>query len=170
MLEIDVLFGADIFHVRLMLILQMGSPYFWDNPHEFFPEIFLEQKECGGIEGWAGFDSSRSPVALYPNEVYHHKLNVLIKPHPAQIHFSYMQVCCYFQLSDFAFLPFGGGPKKCVGDQFALMESTMALAVLFQKFDVELKGSPESVELVTGATIHTKNGLWCKLKKRSKGN
>lgn len=70
-------------------------------------------------------------------------------------------------ISDFAFLPFGGGPRKCVGDQFALMESTIALAMLLQKFDVELRGSPESVELVTGATIHTKTGLWCKLKKRS---
>lgn len=69
-------------------------------------------------------------------------------------------------ISDFAFLPFGGGPRKCVGDQFALMESTIALAMMLQKFDIELKGSPDSVELVTGATIHTKNGLWCKLRKR----
>lgn len=70
-------------------------------------------------------------------------------------------------VSDFAFLPFGGGPRRCVGDQFALMESTIALALLLRKFDVRLKGSPESVELVTGATIHTKNGLFCKLKNRS---
>lgn len=54
-----------------------------------------------------------------------------------------------------------------MGDQFALMESTVALAMLLQKFDVELKGSADSVELVTGATIHTKNGLWCKLRKRN---
>lgn len=70
-------------------------------------------------------------------------------------------------IADFAFLPFGGGPRKCVGDQFALMESTVALAMLLQKFDVKLRGSPEAVELVTGATIHTKTGLWCHLKKRS---
>lgn len=57
-----------------------------------------------------------------------------------------------------------------MGDQFALMESTIALAMLLQKFDVELKGGPESVELVTGATIHTKNGLWCKLRRRSQVN
>ncbi|XP_039020619.1 cytochrome P450 97B2, chloroplastic-like [Hibiscus syriacus] len=131
--------GTDIF---ISVYNLHRSPYFWDKPHEFVPERFLEQKESGGIEGWAGFDPSRSPGALYPNEI----------------------------ISDFAFLPFGGGPRKCVGDQFALMESTVALAVLLQKFDVELKGSPESVELVTGATMHTKNGLWCKLKKRSNGN
>jgi cytochrome P450 len=70
-------------------------------------------------------------------------------------------------MADFAFLPFGGGPRKCVGDQFALMESTVALAMVLQKFNVELRGSPDDVELVTGATIHTKSGLWCKLSRRS---
>ena len=69
-------------------------------------------------------------------------------------------------MADFAFLPFGGGPRKCVGDQFALMESTVGLAMLLQKFDLELRGGPDEVELVTGATIHTKNGLWCKLSRR----
>lgn len=127
--------GTDIF---VSVYNLHRSPYFWDNPHDFEPERFLVQRKSEGIKGWAGFDPSRSPGALYPNEV----------------------------LSDFAFLPFGGGARKCVGDQFALMESTVALAMLLQKFDVELKGSPESVELVTGATIHTKNGLWCKLRKR----
>ncbi|WJX12896.1 hypothetical protein P8452_03348 [Trifolium repens] len=30
-------------------------------------------------------------------------------------------------ISDFAFLSFGGGPRKCVGDQFALREPTVIL-------------------------------------------
>ncbi|CAN1337312.1 Cytochrome P450 97B2, chloroplastic, partial [Linum perenne] len=115
------------------------SPHFWDRPNDFEPERFLVAKKDKSIEGWAGFDPARSPGALYPNEV----------------------------VSDFALLPFGGGPRKCVGDQFALMESTVGLAMLLQKFNVELRGPPESVELVTGATLHTKNGMWCKLRKRS---
>ncbi|XP_031254096.1 cytochrome P450 97B2, chloroplastic [Pistacia vera] len=128
--------GTDIF---ISVYNLHRSPHFWDRPHEFEPERFLEQRKSIDIEGWNGFDPSRSPGALYPNEV----------------------------VSDFAFLGFGGGPRKCVGDQFAVMESTVGLVMLLQKFDVELKGPPESVELVTGATIHTKNGLWCKLTKRS---
>lgn len=45
------------------------SPYFWDNPNDFEPERFLQQKKSERIEGWAGFDPYRSPGALYPNEV-----------------------------------------------------------------------------------------------------
>ncbi|KAK3152251.1 hypothetical protein QOZ80_2BG0156410 [Eleusine coracana subsp. coracana] len=115
------------------------SPYFWDRPNEFEPERFSVPKKDEDVEGWAGFDPGRSPGAMYPNEI----------------------------IADFAFLPFGGGPRKCVGDQFALLESTVALALMLQKFDVELRGSPDEVEMVTGATIHTKNGLWCRLRRRT---
>lgn len=45
------------------------SPYFWDRPNDFEPERFLVQSKNEEIEGWAGFDPSRSPGALYPNEV-----------------------------------------------------------------------------------------------------
>ncbi|XP_020554993.1 cytochrome P450 97B2, chloroplastic isoform X2 [Sesamum indicum] len=44
------------------------SPHFWDNPNDFEPERFLMQK-LSQLEGWAGFDPSRSPGALYPNEI-----------------------------------------------------------------------------------------------------
>jgi len=45
------------------------SPYFWDRPDDFEPERFLVENKNEEIEGWAGFDPSRSPGALYPNEV-----------------------------------------------------------------------------------------------------
>lgn len=38
--------------------------------------------------------------------------------------------------ADFAFIPFGGGARKCVGDQFALMEATVALAMLLRSGSV----------------------------------
>lgn len=34
--------------------------------------------------------------------------------------------------ADFAFIPFGGGARKCVGDQFALLEATVAIAMLLR--------------------------------------
>lgn len=36
------------------------------------------------------------------------------------------------------YIPFSGGPRKCVGDQFALMEAVVALAVILRGFDFEM--------------------------------
>src|SRR5271166_25139 len=38
----------------------------------------------------------------------------------------------------FAYLPFGAGPRVCVGAQFALAEATLVLAMLIRDFDVAL--------------------------------
>jgi len=44
----------------------------------------------------------------------------------------------------FAYMPFGAGPRVCVGAQFALAEATIVLATLIQAFEVEL-GDPTPV-------------------------
>jgi len=38
----------------------------------------------------------------------------------------------------FAYLPFGAGPRTCIGSTFALQEATIALAVLLDRFTIEL--------------------------------
>ena len=71
--------------------------------------------------------------------------------------------------SDFAFLPFGGGNRKCVGDQFAMMESIATISLIIQRFDLTLRDRPDQIGMRTGATIHTENGLFMKIKKRNRG-
>ena len=70
---------------------------------------------------------------------------------------------------NYAYLPFGGGQRKCVGDQFALFESIVTLAMVCRRFDFELDESKHpdgECGMTTGATIHTTNGLHLKLKRR----
>jgi cytochrome P450 len=38
----------------------------------------------------------------------------------------------------FAFLPFGAGPRVCIGAQFALAEATLVLAILVKNFELAL--------------------------------
>ena len=54
------------------------------------------------------------------------------------------------------FIPFSGGPRKCVGDQFALLEAIVALAIFLQHMNFELVPD-QTISMTTGATIHTTN-------------
>ena len=50
----------------------------------------------------------------------------------------------------FAYLPFGAGPRVCVGAQFALTEATLVLAMLVERFRIRLQGpAPMPAAVVT---------------------
>ena len=53
-----------------------------------------------------------------------------------------------------------------MGDQFALMEAVIALAVLLRRFDFALVPG-QDISMTTGATIHTQNGLFMSVKERT---
>lgn len=63
------------------------------------------------------------------------------------------------QNTDYRYIPFSGGPRKCVGDQFALMEAVVSLALILQDFDFGMVPN-QTIGMTTGATIHTTNGLY----------
>ncbi|KAJ0793919.1 putative carotene epsilon-hydroxylase [Helianthus annuus] len=56
--------------------------------------------------------------------------------------------------TDYKFIPFSGGPRKCVGDQFAMLEAIVALAIFLQNIEFELVPN-QKINMTTGATIHT---------------
>ena len=44
------------------------------------------------------------------------------------------------QLPKYAYFPFGGGPRGCIGNMFATFEATLILATVAQQFHLELAG------------------------------
>ncbi len=57
-----------------------------------------------------------------------------------------------------AFMPFGAGPRKCIGNNLALMEGQLILASLAQRFNFRLQPG-QTVELEQAVTLRPKGGL-----------
>jgi cytochrome P450 len=66
----------------------------------------------------------------------------------------------------FAYLPFGGGPRVCIGATLAMTEATLILALLAQRFRLRLK-EPQEVRLQTRITLRPKDKLLMVLQRRA---
>jgi cytochrome P450 len=66
----------------------------------------------------------------------------------------------------FSYFPFGGGPRVCVGAVFAMMEATLLLATIAQKFRLTL-APHQSIEPLFSVTLRPKNGIRMHLHPRS---
>ena len=83
------------------------SPDLWESPETFDPTRF--ERPVAAIPGrsWDGYDPDKVGASLFPSE----------------------------RASDFAFVPFGGGARRCLGDQFAVLEAAVALSSMARRKD-----------------------------------
>ena len=66
----------------------------------------------------------------------------------------------------FAYFPFGGGPRVCVGASFAMIEATLLLASILQKVHLDLvPGHP--VETLASVTLRPKHGIRVIVRRRA---
>lgn len=65
----------------------------------------------------------------------------------------------------YAYLPFGGGPRFCIGSNFAMMEMQLILSRMIQRFDIELVPD-QMIELSPLITLRPKNGIHVQVKQR----
>ncbi len=68
-------------------------------------------------------------------------------------------------LPKFAYMPFGGGARVCIGNAFAMMEAQLILAAIAQRFRLEL-ATEEPVQYKAQITLTPANGLKMRLVER----
>ena len=71
------------------------------------------------------------------------------------------------RLPRFAYFPFGGGPRQCIGNAFALMEATLILATIARKFRLRLVAN-RPVAPLASITLRPRHGVGVILESRGK--
>ena len=69
------------------------------------------------------------------------------------------------RLPKFAYFPFGGGPRLCIGQSFATMEAILLLATIAQNFRLELVPG-QTVQTQPSITLRPKHGIRVTLQTR----
>lgn len=148
------------------------SPQLWEEPDVFDPQRWDRPFDNPNVKGWAGYDPAKR-TGFDPK-------TGKMKPEGG------LWVANLEIASDHAMIPFGAGERKCVGDQFALLEAAVSVVMLLRRFEFDLempdgpvnpaKLDPDNpdksigtVGMVSAATIHTATGLFCRVKERFPG-
>jgi cytochrome P450 len=63
-------------------------------------------------------------------------------------------------------VPFSGGPRTCIGNMFALVESTLLLAQLLSRFDLDIQSCAD-VRPVAVATLRPSKAVGVVLRPRA---
>ena len=65
----------------------------------------------------------------------------------------------------FSYLPFGGGPRLCIGNNFALMEMQFVLAMLIKRYKFEVV-TDQQIDINPLVTLRPRYGIKVRVKKR----
>ncbi len=69
------------------------------------------------------------------------------------------------RLPRFAYFPFGGGPRVCIGNRFAMMQARLVLAAVAQRFSFE-PAAETALALLPSATLRPRHGVRLRLAAR----
>jgi cytochrome P450 len=62
------------------------------------------------------------------------------------------------KIRKYAYIPFGGGPRICIGNSFAMMEARLLLATIASRYTLHLAPN-QKVEMLPLITLNPKGGL-----------
>jgi cytochrome P450 len=110
----------------------------------------LKEMELGGYPLPVGSNVVMSPWIMHRDPRFFE--------HPEQFNPDRWAGDATQHLPKFAYFPFGGGPRLCIGASFAMMEANLLLAVVAQRFQLRLvPGHP--VAAMPSITLRPRHGM-----------
>lgn len=121
------------------------------SPSFFTGRSALCDVELGPIHVKKGQSVLFSPYAIHHNPEYFPRPEAFI---PERFENDLLK-----RIPQFAYIPFGGGPRGCIGNHFAMLEMVIALCMIGQRYRLRLTNGHPPIEMEPLMTLRPKNGI-----------
>jgi cytochrome P450 len=126
-----------------------------------YPPVYVFGRDSTAPVTIAGYDLPAQTNLLTSPWVLHHTAHLW--PDPERFDPERFRPEREASRHRYAYLPFGAGPRICVGNHFAYMEAQLVLAVLLRRYSFELLGDDEPEP---GATLRPRHGVRVRVRRR----
>lgn len=121
-----------------------------------YPPAFIITREVAEDIELHGYSIKKGSILLMSQYVMHHDARFF--PQPEQFRPERFAPGYEEKLPKYAYFPFGGGPRVCIGNQFAQMEAVLVLATIMQSFHLALVPG-QVIEPDPLITLRPKHGI-----------
>jgi cytochrome P450 len=115
-----------------------------------YPPAYTIYREAMGDDSVAGFHLPEGAIVSMPQWVVHRDERFWDDPETFRPERFAEETA---DRPDYAYFPFGGGPRKCIGGEFALREAKFVLATIGRRHSLEYAGREEPT-LIPMVTLH----------------
>jgi len=132
-----------------------------DESMRMYPPVWLTARQAIAADEFGGLAINAGDVIITCIYSLHHDASIYDEPevfNPDR----FADGMSKKWTKDFAFFPFGGGPRKCIGFMFATMEIRLILIGLLQRFNFEILPN-QKIEMEALITLQPRYGMKAKL-------
>jgi cytochrome P450 len=130
-----------------------------------FPPAYVIGRQAVEDVNIGGYLIKKGEMVLISQYVMHRDPRYFDKPdlfYPERFENNFQRT-----LPTYAYFPFGGGPRVCIGNHFALMEAVLVLACMAQQYKIKLAPNHHEIKPQPLITLRPKGGIRLIVEKRS---
>ncbi|MGE7780490.1 cytochrome P450 [Peribacillus sp. NPDC097264] len=132
-----------------------------------YPPLYVLSRNAAEDVSLGNYHFKKGDMFLLSSYVMHHKPEYFDQPEsfiPERFENNYLKT-----IPPFAYFPFGGGPRVCIGNHFAVMEAVLVLACITQQYRIKLAPDHHEVKPLPLLTLRPKSGLRMIVEERNNG-
>ncbi|MFN7970739.1 MAG: cytochrome P450 [Acidobacteriota bacterium] len=160
--EADEVIGDGVPSLENLPRLRYASMVFQETLR-LYPPVWLTDRRAIADDRISGFDVPAGSIVALSPWVMHHLPRLW--PDPERFDPERFAPERVAERDRYVYLPFGVGPRQCIGNHFAMMEAAIILAMVARRFRLSLAPG-QTVDPEPYATLRPRHGLPMKLARR----